>query len=453
VTRRELKSVIPVNTYDAIHPALDFWNGRAIVSVGCKWQETYALLDRQGIEKGEEVKFTNNPYCITSDDDKFRYTKNELARRRLFYSGKLELPEKSRWSYEDIDEYSKNPVSKTFPALCQLIKDEFEYYVDFPDARYYSLLSCFVIYTYFYPLFFNAPVLQFWGEVRTGKTKNLSLLEAMVFNPVNSANISSASVFRLTESRRATILFDESEDLMSADRSREIRNMLLAGTGKSGETYRQEKDTSESFHTQSFRVFSPKVIANIVGIDIPALLSRVIRIATTATKDTQKDNRCVEVEDEKWQKIRNELYRICLSRFGEVLETRDSLTQTGLTGRTLYIWQGILAIAKLAGDDVFNELVGLAEDNRDDIEAEVEMFSDEPNEMLKKLIELASDGKEHYTSDQVLRCLSGFDITSKRDLGIRLGKIGLRSRVLNVDGKYSRYYHLNLEKLQGMLKC
>ena len=101
--------------------------------------------------------------------------------------------------------------------------------IDYIDERFYDLLSCFIVYTYFYPLFYNAPVLQFWGEMRTGKTKNLMLLEAMTFNPVNSANISSSSVFRLIESRRATILFDESEDLMTSERAREIRNMLLAG--------------------------------------------------------------------------------------------------------------------------------------------------------------------------------------------------------------------------------
>jgi len=294
VARKELKNVIPVNNYDAIHPALDFFNGRAIISVGCKWQETYSVLNRQNKETGTEVRFTTNPYCIMSDGEKFRYTKSELANRQLFYSGKLELPEKSRWDYNDIGEYSENPTSKTFSKLYQLIRNEFEYYLDYPDERYYALMPCFVIYTYFYPMFFNAPVLQFWGEMRTGKTKNLALLEAMVFNPINSANISSASVFRLTESRRATILFDESEDLMTADRSREIRNMLLAGTGKSGETYRQEKGTDDSFRTQSFRVFSPKVIAHITGIDMPALLSRIIRITTIATKNKYKDNRCVE---------------------------------------------------------------------------------------------------------------------------------------------------------------
>ncbi|HUV84483.1 MAG TPA: hypothetical protein VMV86_02175 [Methanosarcinales archaeon] len=452
MAKRELKNVVPVNNYDAIHPALDFFDGRAIISVGCKWQETYSLLNRHNNETSEEVVFTNQPYCIMSDGEKFRYSKSELANRKLFYSGKIELPEQSRWDYDDIHKYSENATCMTFPELYKLINDEYKYYLDFPDERYHALMTCFVIYTYFYPMFFNAPVLQFWGEMRTGKTKNLAMLEAMVFNPVNSANISSASVFRLVESRRATILFDESEDLMTADRSREIRNMLLAGTGKSGETYRQEKGADDNYKTQAFRVFSPKVIAHITGIDAPALLSRVIRITTTATHDKDKDNRCVELEDDKWHKIRNELYRACLGNFAEVFYSKDCLTESKLTGRTLYIWQGILTIAGLVSKTLAGELIELAVENRDEIASEIEMFNEEPDEMIEKLIELASDGKEYYAAEDVWYQLRGFGLSSIRDLGIRLGKMGLKSRNIRIDGKQKRRYCLMPDKLQKLLR-
>ena len=59
-----LQAVEPVNEYATVHPALDFWDDRAIVSIGCKWQETYEILDRGGNHKGNETRFTNLPYCI-----------------------------------------------------------------------------------------------------------------------------------------------------------------------------------------------------------------------------------------------------------------------------------------------------------------------------------------------------------------------------------------------------
>lgn len=450
--KKQLVSVQPVNNYITVHPALDFWDETAIVSVGCKWQENYQTVDNQGNIKNSDVIFTTNPYCIMSDGEKFRYTKQELANRNLFYSGKIELPEKSRWEYPDIDAYGNDGQSLTFPEIYEVISKEFEYYVDYLDSRYYQLLACFVIYTYFYPLFFNAPILQFWGEMRTGKTKNLSLLEAMCFNPVNSANISSASVFRLTEARRATILFDESEDLMTSERSRDIRNMLLAGTGRSGETYRQEKSTDDSYKTMTFKVFSPKVIANIAGIDMPALLSRIIRISTVATKNKEKDNRCVELEDNKWQLIRNQLYRLLLSRFGEVIDTRETVSSEVISGRTFYIWQGILTIAKLSNMEVYDNLVTLAIDNKEELEAEIEEYNDNPNELIQSLIELSKDDRKFYPSDEILRLLIDTEISSARDLGIKMGRIGLKSKVIRIDGKAKRCYTLITEKLQKMLK-
>ncbi len=450
---KQLVSVQPVNDYTTVHPALDFWDSMAIVSVGCKWQENYNVLDKQGNIKSTEIAFTTNPYCIMSNGEKFRYTKQELANRSLFYSGKIELPEKSRWDYSDIDDYGKNEQSLTFPEIYNIVSKEFKYYVDYVDTRYYKLLACFTIYTYFYPLFFNAPILQFWGEMRTGKTKNLSLLEAMCFNPVNSANISSASVFRLTEARRATIMFDESEDLMTSDRSRDIRNMLLAGTGRSGETYRQEKGTDDSFKTMTFKVFSPKVIANIAGIDMPALLSRIIRISCIATKNRDKDNRCVELEDKKWQTIRNQLYRLLLTRFEEVSSIRDTITSNIISGRSLYIWQGILSVAKLADIEVYNDLITLATDNKEELEAEIEEYNNNPNELLQLLITLSSDNKKFYSSDEILSLLIGTEISSARDLGIKMGRIGLKSRVIRGENGYKRYYTLIPEKLQKMLKC
>ncbi len=453
MARKQLKNVVPVNNYDAVHPALDFFDGRAIISVGCKWQETYSLLDKRDNEIGEEVAFTTNPYCIMSNGEKFRYSKNELADRKLFYSGKIELPEQSRWDYDDIHSYSENPVCMTFPELYKLIKDEYEYYLDFPDERYHALMTCFVIYTYFYPMFFNAPILQFWGEMRTGKTKNLAMLEAMVFNPVNSANISSASVFRLVESRRATILFDESEDLMTADRSREIRNMLLAGTGKSGETYRQEKGADDNYKTQSFRVFSPKVIAHIAGIDAPALLSRVIRITTTATHNKDKDNRCVELEDEKWHRIRNELYRACLGNFNEVVYTKDCLVESSLTGRTLYIWQGILTIAGLVDKALVTELIELATENRDEIAAEIEDYSNEPRKIIARLLKLPLLTQQFFTSDELVEHLHWeFGINTPRDLAVRLGKLGIKSKLQTYNDEYRRFYFITTDKLSKLSK-
>jgi len=442
--KRVPTKITPVNDYITIQPALDFFDGQAILAVGAKWLYEY---------EGGDCDFETRPYCILSNGDKFGYSKQELATRRLFHSGKIDIPE-SRWTFEDIEDFGKNPKSKNFPKVYDLVRDEFEKYMDFEDERVYSLLTCFTIYTYFYPLFSNAPVLQLWGEFKTGKTKVCSLLEAMAFNPINSANISSASVFRLIESRRAIILLDESEDLLTAERARDIRNMLLAGTGKSGETFRQERGAFDSFHTQSYKVFSPKVIANIAGIDLPALQSRTIRIPMTGTALKKKANLVVSMEDPIWQSIRNQLYRLCLIRYNKVAEKRDNLPRHDLTGRSLGMWQGILTVAALSEGEVFDELITYARDNRIDVEGDIEEFSDEPKEMLHKLLELIPDKQStvYKTPSDLLQHLGlAFGIASKRDLAIKLGRLGFRTKILSLNGTYARYYTLTDYRIREVL--
>ena len=445
--KKKVISITPVNDYITVHPALDFYDNNAILSVGAKWLYEY---------EGGEVGFETKPFCILSNGDKFGYSKRELASRYLFHTGNLDLPD-TRWSFDDIDDFSNNPISLGFEKVYNLIRDKFEEYMDFEDERLYSLFACFMVYSYFYPLFNFAPILQLWGEFRTGKTKVCSLIEAMVFNPINSANISSASVFRLIESRRAVILLDESEDLLTSERARDIRNMLLAGTGKSGETFRQEKgsDAFESFHTQSFKVFSPKVIANITGIDLPALQSRTIRATMTGTTDKAKSDLTVTQEDKKWQDIRNQLYRLCLTNYLDVIKKRDNLPKNVLSGRTLGIWQGLLTIAHLIDEEIFLELISFAKDNKVEIDSDIEEFNEEPRKLLMRLLEVTPEeiNKIIYKTPDELMLHFGltFGLTSKRDLALKLGRAGFRTRVLSLNGHNARYYTLTRQRIKDIL--
>jgi len=445
LAKAQVVSIEPVNDFITIQPALDFFDDKAILSVGAKWLYTY---------NNGDVKFETRPYCILSDGDKFGYSKRELARRSLFHVGNLDIPE-TRWKFEDIDAFSQEPTSKTFIEVYEIIRESLEEYMDFADERLYSLLSCFIIYSYFYPLFNYAPVMQLWGEFKTGKTKVCSLVEAMVFNPINSANISSASVFRLIESRRAIILLDESEDLLTADRARDIRNMLLAGTGKSGETYRQERGSFESFKTQSFKVFSPKLIANIAGIDLPALQSRIIRATMSGTANKKKANRVVTQEDKKWGDIRGELYRLCLTRYLDVIDIRDNFPRTQISGRTLGIWQGVLTIASLVEEEVFQELLTYARDNEAEIKSDIEEFNEEPRVMLEELLKVVEETGNDIVfktpTDLLGRMGLSFNFTSKKDMAVKLGRLGFRTRVLYLNSHYARYYTLSKTKIEDIM--
>ena len=443
--RKQLIAQELVNDFLSVHPALDFWDGMGIVAVGSKWLMTYD--DGRG---NLDYEFTAKPVCVTSKGEKFPYSPKELAVRKLFHAGRLDIPQ-GRWCDDDIEDFCTNPQSMEFEEVYNLIREQIEHYMDFIDKRIYALLAIYIIYTHFYPLFNMAPILQLWGEFRTGKSKILSLIEAMAFNPVNSSNITSSSIFRIVESRRSTILLDESEDMTTDDRTKEIINILLAGTGKSGEAVRQEKSADESYKTQTFKVFSPKVIANISGIQLSSLQSRIIRITTIGAVDRKKENRDVDQEDAKWKHIRGQLYRLLLSKHKAVIQSRDNLPDSLFTGRTLGIWKGLFAIANLCNEEVYGQMIDFAEENKAFIEAETEDDVDKPRKIIKLLIIFVKENEDKgwYTPGELFNYFKN-KLASPRPtsiaMGMMLGKLGFHSRTLSE----KRFYHITLEQLQSM---
>jgi len=454
--KKEILGTEMVSGYTPIHPALDFWEegkrghnvDRAIVSIG---QQVKYIYD------DESVDFKDGELTIISNGDYFLYSKKQLAERNLYYSRELDLP-LSRWQHDDAMNFCKErkegaPACPDISELYQQIRGEFLYYMDFDHDVYYDLMACFVIYSYFYPLFNNAPILQLWGNLKTGKSKTISLLDAMAFNPINSANISEATVFRVIEGRRAVILLDESEDLMTSERGKAISNLLLAGYSVFGETFRQEKSHQDRYKTMSFRVFSPKVVANIEGVSMAALKSRIIRIVTTGALDKIKSSRSVNLSDPKWREIRNKLYRLVLMRFAVVRDTKQRLPDSGLSGRDLSIWEGIFTIACLSG--VWKTILEYAIENTEAMRQE--MREDDPNRIiLSELLSYVTDkGDGFHSVGQLWNKLSAVtetETTSKHIMGVAMTRLGFIRSQKKVEHNVLRGYLLSEEQILERLK-
>jgi hypothetical protein len=107
----------------------------------------------------------------------------------------------------------------------------------------------------------------------------------------------------------------------------------------------------------------------------------------------------------------------------------------------------------LCEEEVFDELLTYARDNRVDVEGDIEEFSDEPKQMLHKLLELVpKDGTVYKMPTDLLQHLGfSFGINSKRDLAIKLGRLGFRTRVLSLNGEYARYYVLTSYRIEDAI--
>lgn len=434
--------------YTRIHPALDFYNDKAIVAIG-----------RPGLTTYEDESKTCEQYsiCITSDGDSFILDLKEILERKLYYLKDLDLPEE-RWEISDQKQFLKQlkngGVTKfDFKETQQAIKELFEELFDFQDKKLYDFFPCFIIYTYFFPLFESAPVIHLWGAAGSGKTKIMEMLSLMAFNPVTSGNITEASVFRLVEGRRAVCLLDESEDLSKTERGHAITNLVLNGYRRGNMIYRMDK-VGKQITSSHYDVFSPKVIANITGLDKEALLSRAIRVTTNSSRNAAKANKyTVEIKD-KADAIRNNLYKACLTKFEDVRRAKGEMPEIGLTGRSAEIWQGILSIAWLANGEVWHNLSWLAIESSKATEREL-LVSNPVWDLFSALLNIVETKEPSFFSNNAIwNCVNRYaegEFTSKQQITDLLKRQGFPQRIKWVDKKTTRGFMLDKGQIEDKL--
>lgn len=131
----------------------------------------------------------------------------------------------------------------------------------------------------------------------------------MAFNAFNALSMTPASLFRIVESSCGTLLIDEVEKLNKKDES-DIRTLLLAGYKKGAEVPRvEEKKNSQgkSFEIPCYSTYSPKMLANIAGVE-DVLEDRCVSVILTRGKDKKKMNKEVNTNSDEWPNIRDVLY-------------------------------------------------------------------------------------------------------------------------------------------------
>ena len=208
-------------------------------------------------------------------------------------------------------------------------------YLEFEKPVIYDFLTLWTIGTYFFHLFNSYPYIYIGGLKRSGKTKVLTVASLMCFNAIFSNNLSTSAIFRLIQSGRCTLLMDETEKLSNKDRALELRNLLLSGYKRGAKVYRTEKTSKDRLVPEAFEVYSPKMIANISGLD-SVLEDRCIVIIMRRGKDKKILNSEPLLHDLTWQETRDRLYLLYLTYWEEVKEEYEKLGE-GSVGNRRYL--------------------------------------------------------------------------------------------------------------------
>ncbi len=109
------------------------------------------------------------------------------------------------------------------------------------DERYYDLVVCWAIATYFHPVFQYFPLLIVQGQGETGKTTLLEVLRQICWNPTGrSLALREAPLFRTIQDSRPTYLVDISTLSSKHPSYYDIVDVCEAETEKGGEVPRCE---------------------------------------------------------------------------------------------------------------------------------------------------------------------------------------------------------------------
>jgi uncharacterized protein YkuJ len=330
-----------------IHPALDFTEHTCFIGIFLPYYEE---------ERDREIE----QLCILTDKGElFPATPQDLKERRIILKHKPVRFE-PRISLKAIRSFLSRDQDALEPAdLFEEVKNCFKWYIEFPQDADYDLFSLWTIGTYLHPLFRSYPYIYLGGMKESGKTKTLSVLNCLAFNPIFSGNISTSSLFRLIQNARCTLLIDETERLANPQRAEDFRSILLSGYKQGAKVYRAERDSRDRFEPLEFETYSPKAIANIRGLE-GVLESRCISFVMKRTKSKEIGNREPDPHDPLWQDVRDHLYLFALKHWRNIKEDYEALKNTTqLSNREWELWHPILALANFIG--IYKSMIELAE--------------------------------------------------------------------------------------------
>jgi hypothetical protein len=183
---------------------------------------------------------------------------------------------------------------------------------------------------------------------RSGKSRLLEVLKLLVREPLPTANISDAALFRAIEEKKPTLLLDEIDAIFGPKaRDREdLRGMLNAGFERGGVTHRMGGPRMSTLET--FSVFCAKVFAGIGQLpDTIGDRAILIRLERKTRDEPVERFRRRDIEPEG-HALRDRLADWAEPQLEELRAARPDLPDE-LDDRAQDIWEPLLAVADLAG--------------------------------------------------------------------------------------------------------
>jgi hypothetical protein len=252
-------------------------------------------------------------------------------------------------------------IEDSSDELLNDIMDAIQKYCILPTHHDYIAATLWVAHTHLVPAFYFAPRLVIRSPQKgSGKTRLLEIISELVHNPLRSVQASPSSIFRSLGSedacdhRPTTLIFDEVDTLfgtnVKAAQNEDLRALLNAGYQRGYPVARAEPN-GKSWEVVNYETFAPAALAGIGRLpDTIEDRAVVIPMRKRAPGEQVSDFRARR-DKPTLNAIRDRLAEWSTGMMPTALELADSSPHSPVTDRAADLWEPLLIIAELAGED------------------------------------------------------------------------------------------------------
>jgi len=248
---------------------------------------------------------------------------------------------------------SERTTAQETAAMLDRLRAFIASYVILPAGHYIDVVALWTVHTHAIGAFENSPRLILRSaEKESGKTRALEVLEVLTPAPLQTFNATIAAIFRLLREEQATLLIDECDAIFNPKAVKEnedLRALLNAGYRR-GNTVARVVGEGKKMKVERFPVFAATALAAIG--DLPdTIQSRGIIVPMRRRAPDEE----VASFRRRYVNGAAEDLRGWLAQWGEeqtdVLAESEPAMPDGIVDRAADIWEPLLAVADLAGEE------------------------------------------------------------------------------------------------------
>lgn len=323
-------TIIDKNENKTFHPSVDIKDnvlvlGFRIKKEGDKETDLFLVKTTEALQTIEDPYFEHNGQTYLID-----------KKKRLL--SKLS----QKWGADSLNnfvELSTDPLYKTIKPyeVYEKIKSKLKRHVELENESDYTLLSAWIIGTYFFPSFGAYPYIHIKAPKGSGKSQCLNFLCQTAFNAVK-ARASLPALRDTVDALRGTYLMDQA-DALHRPHMEDFLDVLTDSYKREGGGVRKMVQTKNEWKLEEFDAYSPKGFASINQLP-EDLRDRCIVVPLIRSG---KNYAPVDSEDTFWKEVRGDLYITLLNNFqsiesGYLVKRIGYRNSNEIYGRRLELW-------------------------------------------------------------------------------------------------------------------